>query len=502
MDASKETIEQLMRNVSLAMKELFPTIKEDADVFLDCNKCVPTLLANAVELRMDVKFILLNLEASYHALISSVRVVEKRFHIQNLCADLLESYKLLYGYGKMRPRSVWARIGSELQRLRAEKQDELFTALLQTYGTITDMLLAIEPKYVDKKDRDLAYHYDDEFLNVYERILRANDEDTVSKRLIDFIRVSQNMLYYCDLLEIVESAYGFHLPKVTPHENLLLELQKLFAEQLDKHKDLRKALDTILDGADKVDQAARTRQGIIKFKSYAASMNPPLSLPEADNMDYLTNAELLLRYMLLEVASITNAYLNAESAPAFPIILRRHTMTRVSTLVHLYGYNEKEREKALWPSIVKMIPSSAVELLSEAESIENSLRRLVAEEDKGNRALCAHMINNSSYESYVPTIIAKIEVLNPVHEIQKIESLLRTTSRIQKFLKSLMNCLADDAHKRTQASTAKMLAQIQSIRDIAKSAKCSDEVRAMVNAQMDSLEHLVKDPLSVLKRND
>ena len=502
MDASKEIMDSLIKNVSLAMEAMFTTIKADIAVLKGINEDVSTLLAYAVELRMDVKFVLLNLESSFYALISSSRVVEKRFHIQNLYADMQGSYKLLYGFGKMRPHTVWARIGTELKRLQTDNTDELYSALFQTHGTITDMLLAIEPSNQDKKDRDFAYHYDDELLNVYNRILRANDEDGVSKRVIDFLNVSQNLLLYSDLLEKVEAAKGYHSPKVPLQKSFLLPLQKMFAEQLSEHTELRKALDMILDNADRVDQAAKMRQGIMNIKSFALGMNPTFSFPEADNMDYLTNAQLLLQYMLLEGATTTNAYLKAGSAPAFPLILRRLTMTRVSVLVHLYGYNDKEHDKALWPFVVGVIPSTAVELQAEAKAIEECLEVLIDEEDKDERALCAHLIDNSSYKSNVPTIIAKIEGLNPMAELQKMDRLLQTISRVQKFLMALMDCLADEAHKRVEASTAKMLAQIQAIRDGAKSAKCSDEVRALVNAQMDSLEKLVKDPLSVLRKKE
>lgn len=160
-------------------------------------------------------------------------------------------------------------------------------------------------------------------------------------------------------------------------------------------------------------------------------------------------------------------------------------MTRVSVLVHLYGYNDKVHEKAIWPFVVGMIPSHVVELQTEAEAIEKYLKVIVDEEDKNERALCAHLIDNSSYKRNVPKIIAKIEGLNPVAKLQKMDRLLQTISRVQKFLRALMDCLACEAHKRVKASTAMMLARIQAIRDGANSAKCSDEVRALVNAQMD-----------------
>jgi hypothetical protein len=57
-EASKETVENLIGNFSKTIEDLYKKVVEDISLLKELNEDVPQLLRLAVELRMDMRFIL------------------------------------------------------------------------------------------------------------------------------------------------------------------------------------------------------------------------------------------------------------------------------------------------------------------------------------------------------------------------------------------------------------------------------------------------------------
>ena len=495
MQATTETIQNLVKNASLAVNDLYPVLKQDMEVMRISGSSVPVLLKLVPEMRMNVKFILIDLESTFRALMSAESGVEKRLQLKNLRADMHESYKLLYGFGKAQQHTAWYRIGSELNAIQTDGQDEAVALLKQVYDAISEVLLKIGID--DKENRDLSYHYDDDLLKVYQNILDSCDEEGACKQLISVFDLLQAILLFCDEIELVEGSRGYNLPEVSKKADFLISIQKLFAEKLSEHGKLQDALKTILNGASRVDDVARMRKGIVNIKAFAKEKMPDSAFPEADEMDDMANVHLLLQIMLVDIASIVNGYLNSGSGPEYALNLRRLTITRVSTLSHLYGYGEFERNKSLWGKIIVMIPSDSDALLMESRIITEELDGLIDDKDKELRTLYAHLMDKK--KNNVPEIIASIKEANPYAELKKAESLIVVTSRIQRFLKDLMDKMANDAHQRAEESTARFLAQINSIRELADNPKCPQQLKETINNQMDFFENIAKGDFSDLR---
>lgn len=498
MQATAETIQSLIKNASIAVKDMYPVMKQDMEVMRLCDSSTPALLKLVPEMRMNIKFILIDLESSFRALLSAESGIEKRLQLKNLRADMHESYKLLYGFKKAQQYTIWYKTGCELNTLQADGQEKVFVLLKQVYDAITTVLLKIGID--DKENRDLTYHYDDDLLRVYQNILDSCDEEKVCQQLISVFDLFQAILLFCDEVELAEKSKGYSLPVVLKKDSVRISLQKLIAEKLGEHGKLQDALKTILDGASKVDDVARVRKGIVGIKAFAKEKMPDEYFPEADEMDDMANVHLLLQIMLVDIASIVNGYLNSGSGPEYALNLRRLTITRVSTLSHLYGYGEYERNKSLWGKICSMIPKSDESLLDKSKSIAADLNSLIDGEDKELRTLYAHLIDKK--KNNVPEIITTIEQVNPFVELKKAESLIVVTSRIQRFLKELMDRMASDAHKRAEASTARFLEQISSIREQADNPKCPPSLKESINNQMDFFEKIAKGDFSVWNRSD
>ena len=107
----------------------------------ECGDGVSPLLSLVPELRMNTQFVLVDLEASFRVLMNAKSAVEKRLHLINIRADIYESYKLLYGYGKSRHHTAWSKIGVELQLLQ---DDDGHKQLKKEYDAITPLVVRIK----------------------------------------------------------------------------------------------------------------------------------------------------------------------------------------------------------------------------------------------------------------------------------------------------------------------------------------------------------------------
>lgn len=444
MKASKESIENLVKNASLAVGDMYPFIKQDMHVMAECDDGVSPLLRLVPELRMNVRFILVDLESSFRALMNAGSAVEKRLHLINIRADIYESYKLLYGYGKSRQHTAWSKIGGELQALQESSAEKAYGQLKKEYDAITPLLVRIKTSIRDKDNRNLTYHYDGNLLNVYQNILEATDEEGMCRRIIPIFDSLLAVLIFCDHVELVEKSKGYVLPKTDVRDDYKLTIQKLFAKALGSNVHMKLITKRFLNNASQIDTLARTTKSLVNIQEYAKNNCPLIDFPEAGNMVKMSQTHLLIQIMLVNIASDINAYLNSGSEPEFAFIMRRLAITRYAVLSQLFGYSDDERENSLWASIYKMIPENYDAFVCSAKQIRMELENLIDASDKKIRTLYTHLINRR--RNNVPAIIATMEAANPVTELKKTEALVRATTKISRFLKALMDKLAKDAH--------------------------------------------------------
>lgn len=458
MEASKESIDNLVKNASCVVGEMYPLIKQDISIIVACDDKNPLLLRLVVELRMNVRFVLVDLDASFRALMMAKSAVEKRLHLINIRADIHECYKLLYGFGNSRQNSIWSKIGCEINNIQKGGHNKCWDDLKNAYDAITPHLISIETTEQDKDNRDLMYHYDDDLLKVYKNILDAYDEEGICKKLISVSDVLLIVLRFCDHIEQIEKTNGCKLPVVKTKDIYLLAIQRIFAQVLNESKRLQLALKRIIDNASQVDQVANVTKGLVNIKNFADEKCPQLDLPEITNMVKMWQTHLLIQIMLLNLATDVNAYLHSGSEPEYAFILRRLTITRVAALSRLFGYNEIEQEKSLWFFICNMIPKEYESFVNDSKRLQLDLESLIDQVDKEKRTLYAHLMDKKI--NNIPEIISTIEKSNPIVELKKTEALITTTTRVKNFLKALMDKIAEDARTKKLATTERVIKQM------------------------------------------
>lgn len=108
-EASKETVENLIGNFSKTIEDLYKKVVEDISLLKELNEDVPQLLRLAVELRMDMRFILIDLMISLRGSLNGTYTFEKCYHIKNLEGIRVEGCRLLLGHGEEREGAVWTK---------------------------------------------------------------------------------------------------------------------------------------------------------------------------------------------------------------------------------------------------------------------------------------------------------------------------------------------------------------------------------------------------------
>lgn len=495
MDASKQTIENLILNAAVATQELYTTILEDAAVLEACDESVPSLFRCVPELRMDVKFILVDLQTIIRACFVTEKAYEKRYHLKNLYAGMLEGYKLLYGFGSLRRRTVWSRIGEELNRLDQDNPDiaSAFEPLKLKYDEISQQLLAIEATNTDRDDRNLTYHYDDDLLLVYRLTLKTDSEEKASLEYIEFVKILGAMLQLGNQIELTEAVLGHTLPQVNAHhDDMALTAVKIVAETLGKHPQLPEVLSVAVDeGAAQLDSFAKYKKDVVTVEKRVGEItNNEFEIPEFDVIKALLDIQMLVSFMMADMAAILRGFVGAGSKAEYPLILRRMTISRVSTLSHLIGYGNDEAD-SMWRGIISVIPNDNHELQEEAEKIELILRGIRKSDDCDRRALYVHLIDNKASVSNVPSIVHKMEDITILSELQDSQEIIKICGRISQFVAKLMTVLSEDAKKSRIKSEQKLKKQMSDIRKMAERPNVPKVLRDTIRKHLDEIEPLM-----------
>ncbi len=495
MDATKETIDKLLENATAVTKELYFTILEDASILNICGQNVPALLRDVPELRMNIKFILVDLQTSMRACFATNRYYEKRYHLKNLYAGMLEGFKLLYGFGNMRKRTIWWRIGEDLQNvIRVSSQNALFVSLGQCYDDITKALLGIESTKTEQDERNLTYHYDDDLLLVYRLTLKTNSEEEAGKRFIHYMDVLGTMLRFCNLIEDVYVANGCGLPKGVSHnDELSLMIVHKVAKVFGEHPSMPEVLLIAVDkGAEQIDKYAEMKKNIVKVEEYIdkSFKNDKIDIPEIGIIKGLLDVQLMVSFMMADAATILRGFIGAGSEVECPLTLRRLTISRVSTLNHLIGY-KKDDSDSMWGRINTIIPEGYDELKEEAIQIERRLLSLRKAGDVDSRALYVHLVDNHKYKSNIPAIVSALENPMILMELQASQDVVKICGDISKFIVKLMDAISAETRESRIESDTKLKKQIDGIRELTNHPNCPELLRDSIRKQLDEVEKII-----------
>lgn len=503
-EASKETVENLIDNSSKTIEDLYKKVVEDISFLMEQNADVLQLLRLAIELRINMRFILIDLMTSLRGCLNSTYTFEKCYHIKNLEGIRVEGCRLLLGYGEERERSVWMELGCELrqvyQRFERSKYAQVYEGVVALYDKVSTQLKTVMTTYEERKGRNLTYHYDDDLNKVYKQLIKVKNkgEDEAMKCVIPWMDALLWIQVLCEAIEYVEVLQGNTFSKVTSFHHfrinvIKLDFYKRTVSEFSRNNQFKEILDKVLKDIDSVDWAAKEKDKLGRLENWLGKKAPNQDKPKAiKDMKDLMNVYLLIEMSFADMACVIRAFMNAGSDIEYPLTFRRLLVSKVSTLGHLVGYNDTEKGNALWTFIQKAVPADAEKLKTEAAEIRMELESLLKQKDVKRRALYVHYLDRDTKENSVLRILESIERIDLLIEMKAYPTFIKIMGRIRKFLKNLMAEFAIRVDKTTKASNVEMRAQIQRLRQLLNNPKCPADLRISFNKTLDQMENIFK----------
>ena len=137
-----------------------------------------------------------------------------------------------------------------------------------------------------------------------------------------------------------------------------MHLYKTMAEAFTKTDRFKEGLELPLNEIDRIDWAALEKQKLLKLNDLLLERTQVEKTPKVlTDLKYLLNIDILIRIIFADIAAIMKAFLRADTDIEHALDLRRIVISKVSALGHLVGYNDVEKQNALWTTIEPAFPT-------------------------------------------------------------------------------------------------------------------------------------------------
>ncbi|MDO4800546.1 MAG: hypothetical protein Q4A15_00125, partial [Prevotellaceae bacterium] len=263
--ASKETLDGLMNNTSNVIRDMYGCLQTDILALgrLEAQNA-KSICILCQQLSIAVNYSLMDIGVSVRASIGSEKAYEKRFHLKNLKASISESYKLILNFDKAKKRSIWSKIGVELNAYNQVIED--------LYKRITAALVVFADNHINQELRNLTLHYDDDMMRVYEATIGINNEDAEMKVLCEYMDILQSMRFLITLIEANEGL-AFMPEKVTINQRV--GINSIFEQIINKEGKLMEAVEMAIDETGRnIDSFAQMDKRFRRLQSFIEQQTP------------------------------------------------------------------------------------------------------------------------------------------------------------------------------------------------------------------------------------
>lgn len=461
------------QSAELCIGALSQAVLDNVARYFKLQGKVPDILALTAELRMDIVFILMDLGVSYVACCKTKESYACRYHIKNLYASMQEAYKLLLGYGKSRQNTIWTKIGEAIDRKPVSDWEEK-SQLKTRFQAISDKLKSLAGDDIDKTHRELTYHYDADMEQVYLYTVATNNVEEASNKYIAYMELLTDMTRLCDDIEECLRKKGIATTVEIESTSIDNTFHLTLIQYLSKNKKLPVVLEGILNDVKPIDDYALHLE---KFNKLNELMNNQIELPEMDNVFVILNMYLTVMFMRADMAAITQSLLLSKTNGEAMLNMRRYVITITSAFGHLYGYSENKRPKSIWSSVLGMIPEDDEGLKKKANRINGILQKVVLRKDIDVRTCYAHLYDNTTRKTNIPSIVDLLKNQNPIMELQKVTLMLHVTKLVMDFMKEVMEELSKRAHDTNEESTKELRNTLLKFKNITDIPNCPVELK-------------------------
>lgn len=464
------------QSAEMCIGALSQVVLDDVTKYNKLQSQTTDIQALAAELRMDTVFILMDLSTTYIACCKAQEPYACRYHIKNLYAGMQEAYKLLLGYGKSQRYTIWNKIGNAINSKPVSEWEEQ-PQLEERFQAITVKLKGLAGDDIDKSHRDLTYHYDADMKQVYVYTLAVNNFEEASDKYIAYLELLSEMIKFCDDTEKCLRKKGIATEVETESKSIDDSLHLLLIQYLSRNKELPVVLNGVLNDVQPIDDSVLNLEKINKLHEL---VNNQMKLPELENVLIIQNMYLTILFMRADLAAISKSFLLSKTSGEAMLNMRRYVITITAAFGHLYGYSENERPKSIWSSILDMIPEDAEILKEKATHLEGLFQKVVLRKDMDVRSCYAHLYNNETRNTNIPSIIDLLKNQNPILELQKVTLMLKVIKVVMDFMKDVMEELSIRAHKASEKSTEELRNIMLKIKDVTEQTNCPVELKELL----------------------
>lgn len=466
-------ITNVEQSAELCIGALSQAVIDDEARYIKLQGKTPDVMALTAELRMDIAFILMDLCVSFVACCKTKEPYASRYHIKNLYASMQEAYKLLLGYGKSQRYTIWTKIGDAITKKPVSDWEEQPKIEAQ-FQAISVKLKGLVGDDNDKIQRDLTYHYDADMKRVYMYTVASNNLEDACNKYIAYMNLLADMTILCDGIEECLRKNGVVTAIEIESTSIDSSHHLAIIKYLSKNKELPVVLRGILNDVKPIDDYALHLE---KFNRLNELTNDQIELSEIDNIFVILNMYLTVLFMRADMAAITQSFLLSRTNGEAMMNMRRYVITITAALNHLYGYANVERPKSIWASVLRMIPADSKSLKEESYRIDKQLQNVVLSKDMDMRTCYAHLYDNSTRKTNIPSIIDLLRKQNPILEMQKVTSILKVTKVVMDFMKDVMEELSKRAHDANEKSTKELRNTLLKIKNITENPNCPVQVK-------------------------
>lgn len=498
MKVSKETIKGLIANSQKTIEDLYGKVCGDNKKLRMADEFSPRVLVDALELRRDIRYAMIDMLTSLRACLGASHYVEKCFHLKNLESIRVEAFSLLFGFAQSSEYSTWNRLGFALHDRCVHVEDnncqKIYSEILTVYEQVISLIEKARPVRKERKSRNLTYHYDEELLQVYSQLVNVQKagEDEPSKKMVPWMDLLLVIQMLCELIEKVENAHGNGLPNMysgSRNLNLSSLVLKKMAGEFNKKNDMKEVLMKALDNVSNIDWAALQRKRLLWVQDWISEGTHGKETPSAvTDIATVLNVYIMIGMLFADIASTMNGFMRAGCDIEFPLLFRRLTIAKCSALSHLAGYDDYERSVALWPLVVSSIPKDEPLLLEAGNGIGNRLDSLVYKEDVKRRALYVHLMDRYSHRSNVPDLLSCFDGIGMLADMQSHSVLIKTLGDARKFLEKLLKTLLIKADETAKENDRKMREQLGELRQLIHKVVCEDDVKNSLYKMVEEME--------------
>lgn len=463
-DASPVSIQRLIENSEKGLAK----IEMSSPLILETQKAIEEAIkrqdgrnvgANLLLLVFDMLLaeheVTYDLSASLDVLLKAKDDYTKRYNMQSLNLCFCEACLLFVGEDGDEDGLL-----SRLVRLTKELQQAGYEYIARH---IIEDIENFKEEYVDGELRNITRHYDDP-IKMYEKQKGLDNIDFFAKGASKLMAICMEVTVVSSSLLSLLMPNKSEFKKLEEQSRCGLDFKGMLNDAIFKalrEKNLKEEVQRTLNKAQTVlDECYRLYENGLKAVKLLEERDCQIP-DEFNKMESLMRLRMETLFLRYDVACSIWGYLNAASDKERSQNLRLIHMTKQAALTHIYGYNDRKRDKSLWAKIVA-IEETCDERLN-TDEVEKVLKDLTSnvQEDRSNSNMFAHYRYKQDF--YIPARLEAFGKMQHHTELKEAMKLLNVCKSLEAYTVYLLRCINERQKKERERQYDEWMAKIDGL---------------------------------------